>query len=497
MKYILRLSLLLLATHIPLSAARENIVYRIHLQSIPVQKCYAPGTPEEYTQEIARKSIEQLVGNSLTEHIAQTNENIELIISDDYRWWATATDGAGLQQGDPTTLTWSIVPDGTSIHGYNGEATSDSILQAELDKIYPGGKTEWLPLFEQVFQRWGELTGINYVYEPNDDGASFPSGWPSAPGALGVRGDIRISGHPIDGNYGILAYNFYPDSGDMIIDVPDAFYNNTGNNSLGFRNMLAHEHGHGIGLAHTCPVNQTKLMEPYISLAFDGPQHDDVLDANRGYGDAREHNDSPVAATDLGAVPQVLLQGQSIDDDGDPDLFAFELGDSSALSASVTPIGYSYDKGPQTGNCSTGDPFNSLILQDLKLELLDTDGTTVLSTADNTAAGLAEEISNVTVDFGAGTYYLRATGDTSGVAQLYSLDVTVVSNDGCGGSVVDLSGLEVNAPDTFECSATSRLILEDATVYDGGTLIISAPAIEMRNDVIIQQNARLQVNPSQ
>ena len=70
----------------------------------------------------------------------------------------------------------------------------------------------------------------------------------------------------ITGNFGILAYNFFPNSGDMVIDVPDSFYNNTSNNSLGLRNTLAHEHGHGLGLSHVCPVNQTKLMEPFISL---------------------------------------------------------------------------------------------------------------------------------------------------------------------------------------------------------------------------------------
>ena len=39
------------------------------------------------------------------------------------RWSATATDGGGLQQGDTTTLTWSIVDDGLSIPsaGYAGE----------------------------------------------------------------------------------------------------------------------------------------------------------------------------------------------------------------------------------------------------------------------------------------------------------------------------------------------------------------------------------------
>jgi len=120
-----------------------------------------------------------------------------------------------------------------------------------------------------------------------------------ASGVLGVRGDVRISGHFIDGNSGVLAYNFFPNFGDMVIDTGDNTYNNTASNSLILRNILAHEHGHGLGISHVCPVNQTKLMEPFLTTAFDGPQPDDILAGNRGYGDDNEHNDTPGTATGL------------------------------------------------------------------------------------------------------------------------------------------------------------------------------------------------------
>jgi hypothetical protein len=153
------------------------------------------------------------------------------------------------------------------------------VLQARLNAIY-GSFNQWHAHFVSVFQRWSELTGITYVYEPNDDGAPFPT----STGVRGVRGDIRIGGHLIDGNSGILAYNFYPNTGDMVIDTADSFYNDTSNNSLRLRNVIAHEHGHGLGLAHTCPIHQTKLMEPYLTLNFDGPQFDDTLGAARLWG---------------------------------------------------------------------------------------------------------------------------------------------------------------------------------------------------------------------
>ena len=80
----------------------------------------------------------------------------------DNRWSATATDGGGLQRGDPTTLTWSFIPDGTSIPGGNqgaGEAASGSNLRAFLNGIY-GSQAVWQAVFQQVFDRWSQLTGL-------------------------------------------------------------------------------------------------------------------------------------------------------------------------------------------------------------------------------------------------------------------------------------------------------------------------------------------------
>ncbi len=183
--------------------------------------------------------------------------------NDGDRWSATTLSGGGLTQGDPTIITWSIVPDGTSIFGYAGEATAPSNLRAFLNSIY-GSQAVWLPLFQQVFDRWSELNGVTYVFEPNDDGSPWTS-TTIAGGVAGVRGDVRIAGHTIDGTSGILAYNFFPDFGDMVIDTADATYTNLANNSRILRNVLAHEHGHGLGLSHVCPVNQTKLMEPFLA----------------------------------------------------------------------------------------------------------------------------------------------------------------------------------------------------------------------------------------
>jgi len=176
------------------------------------------------------------------------------------RWTSTATNPGPLGQGDPTTITWSIIADGVNIPGFAGESAADSNLIATLDGIYgsaggPLSNRPWFPQLRSVFDRWSAVSGINYVYEPNDDSAAFAA---ASVGILGVRGDVRIGGHTIDGNSGILAYNFFPDNGDMVIDTGDNFYNDTSQNSRGLRNVTAHEAGHGLGLSHVCPINETK-----------------------------------------------------------------------------------------------------------------------------------------------------------------------------------------------------------------------------------------------
>jgi len=370
--------------------------------------CFAPDTPANVVKRAYSRAGLVWQNHSLSD----TSDNFQLTS----RWSRTATDGSGLQQGEPTTLTWSIVPDGTGIPGYNGEPSNPSNLRAFLDGIY--GAVNWLPIFQQVFDRWAELSGLEYVYEPNDDGSDLAS----QSGQLGVRADVRIGGHLIDGNSGILAYNFYPNNGDMVLDTDDNYYTNTSSASLRLRNILAHEHGHGMGLRHVCPKDRTKIMEPYITTLIDGPQHDDILAANRHYGDVSEDDDTPGTAAMLGSlVGGTRTLDLSIDDNSDVDYFEFTLAGATAVSVSVTPVGFQYLQGPQDQSCSTGALFNSLPIHDLTLRLLDSTESP-LATADATGAGSAEELANIVIPGGSG--YVEVDGDFTDDVQLYRLEVS-------------------------------------------------------------------------
>src|SRR5262245_924583 len=94
------------------------------------------------------------------------------------RWSVTASDTNTGNEGDPVTLSWSIVPDGTLIdNGSGGHIASN--LQAVFDVNFPSHDT-WVNQLRDCFARWAARTGIRYI-EASDDGAT-------APESLGVLG---------------------------------------------------------------------------------------------------------------------------------------------------------------------------------------------------------------------------------------------------------------------------------------------------------------------
>jgi len=412
----------------------------------PVHAIFAPGTPDDVI-----RAVEENIHGAGRDEFQITN-----------RWTTTALSGSGLSQGDPTIITWGIVPDGTFIAAQpdiDAEEDAPSDLIARMVEIYGGDENAapdaavnqvWFTLFEQAFQSWSDLSGLTYVYEPNDDGVQIAGG----AGSSGVRPDVRIGGHYIDGNSNILAYNWFPNNSDMVIDTADNFYESTGTNSLRLRNVLAHEAGHGLGFSHVISSNDQFLMEPYASTQFDGPQFDDILAANRLYGDPLEKNggnDTAANAVNLGTLNNAtatrgeLLNGSnnpisnadplSIDDNGDEDFFKFTVSSNASVTVSVSPVGYTYSQGPQGGSESS---FNAAAQSNLSITLYDTNGSTVLTSINDAPAGSVEQLADYNLP-GPGTYFIEVNGNAN-AAQMYEIEVTTdapVAPTGIEGAVIN------------------------------------------------------------
>jgi hypothetical protein len=356
------------------------------------------------------------------------------------RWSATALDPAGGTAGAPTIVTYGFVPDGTPVPSAIGEPASPSALFAYLNGIY-GSPLTWRPLFDAALVRWSTLTGVTFVYEPNDDGSPLFNGT----GVAGVRADIRISGHFMDGPSNVLAFNAYPQNGDMVIDTGDDTFLDTSGNSLLLRNLIDHEVGHGIGIQHVCPSDSTKLMEPYVSTSFAGPQHDDLRAADSHYGDALEPNNALAVASAVGnltiggtlepsllpgAPPNSSLTG--VDVDGDEDWLRVDLSAEARVHIAVAPVGLVYDSSPQNtdGTCNSGSTFDSRAVRDLRIEVRAGINSTIWGSANATSSGGSESLSLI---LPVGPFYVRVHSTTTSGAgtQLYRATISAESAPAC------------------------------------------------------------------
>jgi hypothetical protein len=328
------------------------------------------------------------------------------------RWGRTATNSSTGQEGTPITLTYSFVPDGINVDGRS------SVLYQRLNTLF-GSQDVWQAKFAQVFAEWGALTGIHYV-QTSDDGAE----WPRSQGQLGIRGDVRIGSRVMDGPSNVLAYNYYPDQGDMLLDA-DENWSSSGLDFIFFRNIVAHEHGHGLGISHVCPITSTKLLEPYYSGSFDGPQHDDIRAAQLNYGDHNEPNNTIATASILGSInADTVLTNMSLDHNRDIDYYQVIIPAGRGFTVIAQPVGQTYLNGWQNndGSCSEGSTYNSLNQINLDLFLYNANGSTILSQSNTHAAGLSEQIYRYAAPPQGETYLLKVSAPTgNGDVQLYNL----------------------------------------------------------------------------
>jgi hypothetical protein len=320
-----------------------------------VSACFAPGTTPEGVENGWRQ-IRRLM------RVAPYNAS--------NRWTYTSTNGS--VPSGPITLTYSFVPDVDT-----GDPETSNSLHAVFDNQF-GSRAAWQNLFRSFFEEWGQKSGITFV-ETTDDGAP----WPNSPGVTGVRGDIRIVAQPIDGQYGTLAYNYFPNWGDMTLDTAENWANAAQTYRF-LRNTFMHEVGHGLGLDHVDPVDNTKLMEPYLNSNFSGPQDDDIRGVQQYYGDNREPNGSAATATNLGAAAGTTIEHLSLTNSSDVDWYRVTASAGSALAITATPVGATYDVGPHEGTTSN---INTRKIQKLRVRVYDPAGNTIRGEAVASSTG--------------------------------------------------------------------------------------------------------------
>ncbi|HEX6963288.1 MAG TPA: hypothetical protein VF175_15580 [Lacipirellula sp.] len=352
------------------------------------------------------------------------------------RWNATQVNGGNLQRGMPTTLRWSIVPDGQS---YQRSGNSNLIQFLDDGWNVPAAQRvpnftnrPWWTVINNAYAQFGRVSGINMVYVPEQNADGMDTG---------MEGDIRIGGENIDGTPGgALADNVFPDGGDMRIDTTREANGSVGSyfsTEPGLRNLIIHESGHGVGLGHADFVNNSAkaVMEGGLRTDIWGFQFDDVYALNRQYGDPREQgngNDALATATTLGsyganatasfgidALDSVVNQFDDdwlgIDGSSDTDYLKFSVTDKTFANIRLTPVGPTYNT-PQQGE------FNAAAQSDLVLQLFNHAPTfSLIATANQAGIGAAETIASTLLSK-PGDYLIRVRG-TQDLNQFYRIDL--------------------------------------------------------------------------
>lgn len=380
------------------------------------------------------------------------------------RWTNTATDGS-VGNSDTITLTYSFVPDINT-----GDPETSNNIHALLTGQF-GSEAAWKQIFRDMFDLWSDESGIEFV-ETVDDGAA----WPGSPGAVGVRGDIRIQARAIDGAFNVLAFNYFPNTGDMQLDNAEQ-WSTPGDDHRMFRNTLQHEIGHGLGLDHVNPRDQSKLMEAIISLNFLGPQDDDIRGVQTFYGDTHEPNDAAVSAAAVGAFSDgATVTGCALSSDDDVDFYFVGASAGQGVSVSVTPIGSSYNVGPDPGSPSAID---TEAVQRLRVRVYDPTGSDERANDSAASAGSAASASTVVLNGESGFMFSVDSVDGEDDVQRYSVTLgsTAPPTRTLNLDASTSASVTIQVSPADENSMTSAVTPSSLTYLQGETVAITAPNV--------------------
>lgn len=369
---------------------------------------------------------------------------------DFFKWGPAGSSGGGFFSGTGlrANLTYSFVPDNTA-WGLTGTILPQGFSDMEFGLSIAFGDAELgKEYMRQAIANWRRYGGITYT-EVADAGIPMDT---NSNRRTNV-GDIRFGGI-FWGINGILAYNGFPTTlgvsstfggGDMCMNTAyfneGARFSNPDLDYRNFRNVVAHEHGHGLGFIHQVPCVGTKLMEPQAAVITDMVQLDDRRGVSRNYGDRYSGNHSLLNAINLGtlssparslAIRDISTNG-SFDNGTNPsgtDYFRFNLNQSQQITINLNPTGESYETGQQASQCTgTTTTYNPKIFGDLAFRLLDANGNTI-TTVNSTGVGALESL---TTTLGPGTYNVQiwdsnAANPTNGanpntIVQMYDLEL--------------------------------------------------------------------------
>jgi hypothetical protein len=285
----------------------------------------------------------------------------------------------------PVRVTYSFVPDGTSIGG------TPSSLFSTMNGYAP--TATWQAAVQKAAAIWENAAGINLV-QVADDGTAIGSG-PDQQGAPDV-GDIRFGAMPEPG--GELAFAFLPPPKNGGSAAADVFFNsnvNWGSSGYDLTTVALHEIGHALGLDHSAATS-ADMYATYNSIK-QSLSADDTTGVRSVYGaraagtNVNASHATPVALNGGGVA---TVSGVQVASAAEQDWYSVVIPQGTNGSLTVTL---------QSANLSSLAPkvtvYNAGV-QGLAQASTTSYGGTASVTLNGVAAGQ--------------TYYIRVTANASG-----------------------------------------------------------------------------------
>ncbi len=408
---------LLRAIDLALGPTHNPALYRAEaleaLRTAPL--CFRAGlTPEEYAE-----AMESYLMRPPSLGVFDPDEVQQDFVVSSTVWrgnGGTFTLNASQSNGAvPANLTYSFPDDGVAWGATSsGFQVANNVLSQRLrDTFGSNNLDQGREYIRQGLASWRKYSSLRYE-EVADDNSAFSTAQQTVRNPN--RGDIRIGGIPLtttggSANTSVLAYNFFPNAGgDMVINTRNLGAGNfftigaPANDYILFKQTIAHEHGHGIGIFHVVPCNATKLMEPQINQnsPLNGVQIDDIRAAGRLYGDKFAPNHTTATATNFGnltapvrrsVIERFLSTNGQTSGQGSTgeDWFRFTIDTPEDIFIQVTPAGGTYNQGAQTSGCSgSTTSTNANAAGNLNVMLLNNTATVIIEQAASNPAGSIE-----------------------------------------------------------------------------------------------------------
>ena len=174
-------------------------------------------------------------------------------------------------------ITWSIMPDGTSIGGVPSNFVST------MNQKF--GANNWEASIEDALAQWENVANVNFS-QVSDDGAPFDSG--NIQQGSSEFGDIRIGGYSQSSN--VLAFTMLPPAANGGSDSGDIFFNTNEPWHIGsnydLETVALHEVGHALGMGHSTSVSA--VMYPYYGGVDQQLSSDDIAGVQSIWGPRQE-----------------------------------------------------------------------------------------------------------------------------------------------------------------------------------------------------------------